>query len=230
MRILLIQNCPLEGFGRYEAYLAERGYSYRVLHPYRRCEFPPVNEYDVFFVGGTPISAVEVDEHEFLHLEWHFLADVLESQRPYFGICFGGQLLARLLTGNVRRGANTEIGGYEVDLTRLGQSDPLFENFPDRFPVFQWHSDVFEPNPDAATIAAGWDGTAQAFRMGTAVGLQFHLEVTSTDAAVWADAYLAELTLVGKDKVTVVAECREREARMAHLANTILDNYFKLIE
>jgi len=230
MRVLLIQNCPLEGFGRYETYLAERGYSYRVLHPYRHCEFPRVDDYDVFFVGGTPISALEVNEHQFLGLEWRFLVKVLESHRPYFGVCFGGQLLARLLAGKVHRRANTEIGGYEVELTELGRSDPLFENFPDRFPVFQWHSDMFESDPDASTIATAWNGTAQAFRVGTAVGLQFHLEVSATDAALWADAYHAELTLVGKDKVTVVAECQEREAQMAHLADTLLDNYFKLIE
>ncbi len=230
MHVLLIQNCPLEGFGRYESHLAERGYSYRVLHPYRHCEFPPVDDYDVLVVGGTPISALAVNEHQFLELEWQFLAKALESQRPCFGICFGGQLLARLLDGNVHRGANTEIGGYEVELTGPGRSDPLFENFPDRFPVFQWHSDVFEPNPDTATMAAGRDGTAQAFRIGTAVGLQFHLEVSAADAALWADAYHAELTSVGRDKATVVAECQEREARMGHLADTILDNYFKLIE
>jgi hypothetical protein len=48
--------------------------------------------------------------------------------------------------------------------------------------------------------------------------------------ALWADAYHAELTSVGKDKVTVVTECQEHEALMAHLADTILDNYFRLIE
>ena len=56
----------------------------------------------------------------------------------------------------------------------------------------------------------------------------FHLEVTSGDAARWADAYPMELEAVGKTREQVVEECREREPEMRGLARLLIGNFLNL--
>jgi GMP synthase-like glutamine amidotransferase len=175
---------------------------------------PDARRYDLVVVGGTPSSAND--------MESTFLADVVREGRPYVGICAGGQLLARLLGAPVTRNPVLEIGGYEV---RRVADDPCLRGFPPSFPVFQWHGETFGVPKGATLLVEGDDCRNQAFRKGSALGLQFHLEVTHEDAAAWADAYAEELARVGKAKEQVVAECRSREPAMRALLWRLLDNF-----
>jgi GMP synthase-like glutamine amidotransferase len=225
MHVLLIQNCATESFGRYESWLAASEHSYQTAHPYRSDPLPDLERVDAIVVGGTPICALDARGHEFLETEWRYLSRALDRNKPYLGICFGGQLLALLVGGQVRRSGRIEIGGYDVELTPAGKTDPLFQAFPDRFPVFHWHSDTFEP-PDAAQLLAhASDCTPQAFRAGNSVGLQFHLEVAAPEAAQWALLYEGELSGLNKRRDDVVEECRTRDARMNQLAGTLIGNF-----
>jgi GMP synthase-like glutamine amidotransferase len=61
--------------------------------------------------------------------------------------------------------------------------------------------------------------------MGSAVGLQFHLEVTAPEVCRWANAYADELHESGMSKVQVTRECRKHEVMMAELAGRLLDNF-----
>lgn len=223
MHVLLIQNCALEGFGHYRKHLESRNVGLSIAHPYSGDVLPDPREIDAFIVGGTPICALD-NGPAFLNRERAYLAAVLQTGKPYLGICFGAQLLARLVGGSVVRGGNVEIGGYAVTLTTEGLTDPVFAGFPSRFPVFQWHSDTFIPPSAGSTLAVGDDGTPQAFRIGNAVGLQFHLEVSGADASLWCREYAKELEMVGKTEAAVVEECRQREEWMAQLAGLLLEN------
>ncbi|MHC4549712.1 MAG: type 1 glutamine amidotransferase [Planctomycetota bacterium] len=228
MRVLIVQNCAAEGAGLYERCLADRGIAFEVFHAYRGGPFPPAKGYDAVVVGGTPVAAYHVHRHPFLRAEWLFVEEVVQAGTPCLGICFGGQLLARLLRARVYAHALQEIGGGEIELTRAGREDPLFAGFPERFPVFSWHHDTFDI-PDGAThLGASAACRNQAFRRGGAVALQFHLEVTAADAARWADAYADELAQVGKAKDEVVAGCAEREDRMRPLAERLMGNFLAL--
>jgi len=230
MRFLVIQNCAAEGFGLYEQYLVDQRIEYEVFHAYLGDRFPHLHQFDGFFVGGTPISAYEVSKHHFLRREWRYLKRIVKSNKPYLGICFGGQLLAELLGAEVRKNPCMEIGIYEVKLTSRGKKDPLFDGFPDRFPVFHWHGDTFDIPTGAGLLVEGEECRNQAFRYERAVALQFHLEVTAQDASRWADAYGDELHQAHKEKGAIIAECKTREPEMKVLAYRLLDNFFELIE
>jgi GMP synthase-like glutamine amidotransferase len=225
MNVLLLQNCALERFGRYLLHLVDSKHDLTVMLAYSGGVLPQAAEFDAFIVGGTPICALDAGNQPFLQHETKYLLDTLASDRPQLGICFGGQLIARLLGGTVNRRANIEIGCYEVSLTDAGRADRLFKGFPERFPVFQWHCDTFTPPQHAKLLASGDDGTPQAFRVGNAVGLQFHLEVSSQEVEQWTRAYGDELELVGKDADTVVQECRSHDEQMDTLAHILLDNF-----
>jgi GMP synthase-like glutamine amidotransferase len=120
MRVLIVQNDETEGLGLYERYLKESMVSHTIFHAYDLepdDDFPPAEFYDAFIVGPTPISANDVEDHEFLRREWEFLGALIESGKPVLGVCCGGQMLARRLGAEVVRSPEKEVGGYEVRLT-----------------------------------------------------------------------------------------------------------------
>jgi GMP synthase (glutamine-hydrolysing) len=187
--------------------------------------FPPAEFYDAFIIGPTPISANDVDDHDFLRREWEFLGALIESGKPVLGVCCGGQMLARRLGAEVVRSPEKEVGGYEVRLTEEGLEDPLFAGFPEEFPVFHWHSDMFEVPPGGSLLAVGEPCPIQAFGWGNVRGVIFHLEIDSREASRWARAYHAELEAVGKTREQVLKECREREPEMRELAYLLMENF-----
>jgi GMP synthase-like glutamine amidotransferase len=228
MRVLVVQNCAPEGAGLYERFLRDRAVVHDVFHAYRQPAFPSPDLYDACVIGGTPIAAYHVHRHAFLRAEWLFVEALLNAGKPCLGICFGGQLLARLLRARVYRHSSSEIGGGEVRLTREGREDPVLRGFPEEFPVFQWHADTFEIPAGAVHLAEGEACGHQAFRRGGAVALQFHLEVTGADVARWAAAYGDDLQQAGKTRAEVVAECEAREERMKPLADRLMANFLAL--
>ena len=229
MKILAIQNCEIEGFGLYEKYFIDHGMKYQIIHAYQNDSFPEINLFDAFFIGGTPISAYEAHKYPFLQKECEYLRQAIEVTKPCFGICCGAQILAMLLGAQVRKCEKKEIGGYEVRLTKAGQSDPLFQQFPVHFPVFHWHGDTFDIPPSAKLLVEGDDCKNQLFRWNKVVGAQFHLEVTSQDVIKWAEEYAQELVEIGKSKKQVVMECIKQEQEMSRLAIRLLDNFFSFV-
>jgi len=233
MRVLIVQNDETETLGLYEEYLREKSVDHEVLHAYRMppgAEFPATGIFDLFIIGATPISANDVEKHDFLRKEWRFLGEVIESGKPCLGVCCGGQMLARRLGARVRRSTEKEVGGYQVRLTELGRADTLFAGFPDEFPVFHWHGDMFEIPPGGGLLVEGEACPIQSFGWGDVRGVIFHLEIGASEAARWADAYPAELEAVGKTKGQVVEECRVREAEMSRLARLLMDNFLGMAE
>jgi GMP synthase (glutamine-hydrolysing) len=103
----------------------------------------------------------------------------VEASVPLLGVCFGHQALAHALGGTVEDMEAYELGYHEV---RQVASDPLFEDVPDPFTVFQTHSDTVTRLPTDATLLAENDRGVQAFRYGSAVGMQFHPEYDAETA------------------------------------------------
>ena len=224
-RVLFLQNCAEEGIGLFGQRLQELLLPWTAVHAYAGESLPPLDLHDAIIVGGTPVSANEADRHEFLVAEGGYLKEALDMSKPVLGICFGAQLLAKLLGAAVRKNPVTEIGTHSVHLTAAGRSDPLFQGFPKTFPTFLWHNDTFDIPPWGLQLAASRDCANQGFRMGSAVGLQFHLEVTAPEALRWAKAYSAELQAAGISEARVTRECLEQQPLMSELASLLLDNF-----
>jgi GMP synthase-like glutamine amidotransferase len=229
-RVLIIQNDPPETLGLYETYLWERAaltlikaYELPASEP-----FPPVNDYDAFVIGPTPISANDALEHPFLQKELNYLKEIVDSGKPCLGICCGGQMLSIVLGGEVVRSPRKEVGGYNVSLTEDGLHDPLFHGFPDEFPVFHWHADMFTVPLGGKLLATGDPCPIQAYRKDNVWGVIFHLEITSEDAKRWAKAYPDEPTIIGKTVKQVIKECEAAEKDMARLASIFVDNFLNI--
>jgi GMP synthase-like glutamine amidotransferase len=124
--------------------------------------------------------------------EQELIRDAIKNKVPVLGICLGSQLIAQAAGGNVYKGSKKEIGWYNVTLNHNDQND-LFKDIKSKtMQVFQWHGDTYDL-PSTATVMASSELYPQAFRIGTAVGIQFHLEVNYKMIERWTHEYLQEL-------------------------------------
>jgi len=97
---------------------------------------------------------------------------------PVLGICFGGQVLARVLGARVYRLSQPEIGWVRLASQRPGLASG---------PWLSWHQDGFDRPAGAAELATG-GASVQAFAVGPHAGLQFHPEATEPITADWLRA------------------------------------------
>ena len=137
-------------------------------------------------------------------------------------------MLSIVLGGEVVRSPRKEVGRYNVSLAEDGLHDPLFHGFPDEFPVFHWHADMFTVPLGGKLLATGDPCPIQAYRKDNVWGVIFHLEITSEDAKRWAKAYPEEPAIIGKTVKQVIKECKVAEKDMARLASIFIDNFLNI--
>ncbi len=225
MRVLVLQNFPGEGIGRYGQRLLRLGVAHDTIQVHAGQALPPLPECAAILVGGTPAPAEGNLYHEFLLEEARYLKSALDRDKPVLGIRSGALLLARLLGGEVRAIPAAEIGAFPVRLTAAGLTDPLFRGFPKIFPAFRRQREAFGIPPWGLRLASGWESPNQGFRLGRAVGLHFHLEMTDEDAGFLGDLPPEELSAARKSRARIVQEWQEHKAQMAELADRLLDNF-----
>jgi GMP synthase-like glutamine amidotransferase/pimeloyl-ACP methyl ester carboxylesterase len=106
----------------------------------------------------------------------------MEGGMPVLGVCFGHQLLGKVLGGKVALNpAGREMGTVHVEVTRAGRADPVLGSLSPRFSAQATHVDaVVEPPAGAVVLAyTELDGCA-AMRVGKNVyGVQFHPEISA---------------------------------------------------
>jgi GMP synthase (glutamine-hydrolysing) len=142
----------------------------------------PVPEPDrlgVLVVMGAAESASD-DSVPWLAAELAYVRRALDSGTPVLGVCFGGQLLARVLGATIARAPRPERG-----FVTLGSADPAV------LPAGTWmefHYDAFTLPPGAVELARN-DVGVQAFSHGPHLGLQFHPEITPDVFASWVAAW-----------------------------------------
>ena len=176
MRLHYLQHVPFEDLARIEDWAEDRGHEISRTHLFEGQELPGIDEFDWLVIMGGPMNIYEEDKYPWLAREKRFIRDAIASNKIVLGICLGGQLIADVLGGKVRRNLYKEIGWHPVKLTPEGQESRIFSALPNAFMAFHWHGDTFEIPPHALRAAKSESCTNQAFMLGKAVGLQFHLE------------------------------------------------------
>jgi len=134
---------------------------------------------------GGPMNVYEDDKYPFLAAEAGFLRMAIDRGIPVLGICLGAQMIARVCGAVVTKSPVKEVGWCMVSLTEAGARDPFFDGLPSELEVLQWHEDMFHIPEGGVLLASSTDCPHQAFRYGSAYGLQFHVEVTRDMLADW---------------------------------------------
>lgn len=143
-------------------------------------------------IFGGPQSANDASDHIRREIDWIGLA--LEEHKPFLGICLGAQMLARQLGARVEHCpmGTVEIGYHPIRPTEAGRG----LGFPGH--VYHWHREGFDL-PRHARLLATADSAYpnQAFCYGSAVGLQFHPEITFAQVSRWSGSNRVRLLLRG---------------------------------
>lgn len=189
-KILSIQNIEFETLGSLEELIQSDGYEIENIEAQTEPMPQNTGDYTAIIILGGPMAVY--DNLGYIVKEQELIRDAIKNKVPVLGICLGSQLIAQAAGGNVYKGSKKEIGWYNVTLNHNGQND-LFKDIKSKtMRVFQWHGDTYDL-PSTATIMASSELYPQAFRIGTAVGIQFHLEVNYEMIKRWIHEYRQEL-------------------------------------
>jgi GMP synthase (glutamine-hydrolysing) len=231
--ILVLQHADCEPPGVYEYELRRHGIPLHRVILDQGQELPDWRPYAAIVAMGGAMGAYEDSLYPWLAPEKQLIAEAVRTGRPYWGVCLGAQLLAASLGARVAPGPHAELGVLSVALTEAAQADPVFAGAPSTFTTLQWHGDTFELPEGAIQLARSAAYEQQAFVIGRAYALQFHLEVDSELAQEWMQipAYVAELeALAGPDAVaTLLAQVRAAESTSVGLARTLFSRWLELV-
>ena len=106
--------------------------------------------------------------------------DLLSLGIPVLGICYGHQLITRLMGGTVAATGGGEFGNTTMEVSRPSL---LLADFPPVSDVWMSHRDAVVDPPPGFAVTAGTPGAAVAAMENSELGLygvQFHPEVTHT--------------------------------------------------
>lgn len=184
-RILIIVHQTTSTPGHVGALLTERGYTLDRCCPCHGDSLPAhLDDHDGVVVFGGPMSANDCDTLDGIRAELDFIPKVLSAEKPFLGICLGGQMLARTLGGKVAPDAD---GRVEIGYTEVTPSDEFTDLFAASQYFYQWHKEGFELPNSARIMAHGAVYPNQAFLYGeNAVGIQFHPEITHEMIRRWS--------------------------------------------
>ena len=153
--------------GHLGPWLDRRGFALERIY---REEPRSLPDADLLIVMGSPTSVATGHCLEPAEDEIRLVKEWVESGRPYLGLCFGAQVLARALGGEGTRMEHT-FRGY-VDLSSNKAADAGVTGS-----WMVWHDDAITAPPGAEVLAA-LPHADLVFRVGNAWGLQPHIEVS----------------------------------------------------
>ena len=150
----------------------------RIRELFIYCEISPFNnipenldQFKAIVLSGSPFSVNQKDSPR-INLE-SFL-----GQKPVIAICYGAQLIAKTLNGNVENSNSREYG--RAKLSFIDSECKLFKNIKTNNQVWMSHADTITSLPDGAKLIASTDSVENAaycIESLNLYALQFHPEV-----------------------------------------------------
>jgi GMP synthase-like glutamine amidotransferase len=215
-RVLVVEHERITPSGLVSEWLRAHDAEVQIMPIDQGADQDPRGEYDLVVSLGSEFSARD-DHLPWVRRELALLRDAVAADVPVLGICFGAQLLARALGGEVFRAHEPEIGWLRV------QSEA-----PDLIPEgpwFQWHFDAFSSPPGAVELARSSAGS-QAFRYGRSLGVQFHPEIDIEIMSNWASVYRHELDAQGVDAEELLAQTRRIAGAAREESMSLLEAFY----
>lgn len=166
-----------EAPGYMEDVLEATGRPFRIFNLWEDGRIPS-REFSHLVVLGGKMSVNDESGYPFLIDEKRLIREMLARSRPVLGICLGAQMIASALGARVYR-CEREVGWSPV--MWIG----TLPGIPRETTVFQWHGESFDLPGRARLICRGGQVVNQAFVVGSALAVQFHIEVTEEMVRKW---------------------------------------------
>jgi GMP synthase (glutamine-hydrolysing) len=172
-------------------------------------EWPLPHQWAGVVITGSPAMVTDRAPWSERAAEW--LAQCVAAQVPVLGICYGHQLLAHALGGEVaRHPEGLEIGTVTVQRLPESDDDALLSGLPQAFAAQVVHEQsVRRLPPGAVPLAANAHEAHHAFRVGPcAWGVQFHPEFSDAVMRDYVQCFTPALQRSGID-----AEALQRQVQ-----------------
>lgn len=125
------------------------------------------------------------------------------------------------------KGKQKEVGWHTVSLTPQGQ-DGIFAGANEKdMRVFQWHGDTYDVHR-GVTILARSSLYPQAFQVGSAIGIQFHLEVDESLIRMWMKEYENEVKIEKMAERDILASSQDLES-LAKKCQLVYRNFARMV-
>ena len=111
------------------------------------------NDCDGWIVTGSPHGVYE--EHSWIPIVSQLIRDIYENKLPIFGVCFGHQLIAQALGGNVEK--STKGWGLGLHTYQINNKTNYMGNLSSEVTLNICHQDQVLSPPNGATVYAKSD-------------------------------------------------------------------------
>ena len=182
MKIAAFQHTSGEPLGFFGSFLTGKNIPFEYIRLYESNELPVTDATHFIFLGG-PMSVNDEQEYPYLKEEKEFIRRAVKRENRILGICLGAQLIASAFGARVYKYVQ-ETGWSEIQCEPVQEG--IFSTFPDRFFAFQLHGETFEIPSGGKLLCSGRKVKNQAFIYRSALGLQFHLELTEAILQDWS--------------------------------------------
>lgn len=176
-RCHFIHHVSFEGPGRIKDWALEAGYRCTHTWQHRQDPLPEPEEVDLAVITGGPMSIHDETEFPWLRSEKEWIKQVIARDTPTLGICLGAQLIAHVLGAEVAPMGHKEIGWFPIRPRTEAGTLPYASSLHPGLHVLHWHGDQFEIPAQATPLWESDRCPHQGFASGSALGLQFHLEL-----------------------------------------------------
>lgn len=197
MHLIALQHLDLEGPSRIADIAAELGWTIEVRRLWLGEAVPTAiapDEVLVVMGGSMGVGDLGDPRWPFLNAEVALLQSAIAAGGPIIGVCLGAQLLAHAAGAAVYPlhvgdppARHREVGWGAITFTDSSDHEPVLAGLDVAEPVVHWHGDTFDLPQGATLLASTLACPHQFFRIGNKVfGMQFHIEITAEQVALWA--------------------------------------------
>ena len=190
-QVLILQHVPWERPGRILSNLEDLALDTLTLNvaAEKKPDLPDLSELAGVVIMGGPMGATQYGKFPGLKTEAKLVKAAVGKDVPVLGVCLGHQIIATALGAKLSQGSTPEIG---IGAVKSVDKHDYYAMWSKQLQVLHWHNDVVMLPEGAQLLASSPLTKVQAFRAGSALGLQFHLEVTPVILEEW----LSELSMV----------------------------------
>ena len=224
---LLLQIRPedIASDEEYQAFLRFSGLEKSQLLRWRLDQEPGITEISVddyagIIVGGGP-ACVSTPESEkpayqvaFEQSLFALMEEIIQSDTPFFGACYGIGVLAKALGGDVSKKQYSEpVGAVKITLRNNLSQEPILKDIPAAFEAFAGHKESVQSIPkSAANLASSEICPVQLLKVKQNIyATQFHPELDVEGIITRINVYKHAGHFPPEDADALIERCRKSQ-------------------